>query len=75
MAEIFTDKCVVRIKLLGRSIQAVAVFGNGQADNPNRRSVDSIQQGRAGLTREYHTGERADDSDGLVRRTALHQGV
>ena len=58
MGEIFADQRVIRIKLLGRSVQAVAVFGDGQADDPDLRSVDSIQQGHAGFTGEYHLGER-----------------
>ena len=57
MHEIFANQRVVRIELLGRSVQAVSVFGNGQADDPYLRPIDNIQQVRAELAREHHIGE------------------
>ena len=59
------DQRMVRVELLGRAVQAVAVFGDGQADDADLRLVDRVQQSGAGLAGEHHVGQRTDDGNGL----------
>ena len=73
--EVGPDQRMLRIELFGRAVEAVAVFGDGQADDADLRPGDGVHQGGAGIAGEHRFGERADDGHGFLGSVALDQRV
>ena len=64
VGEVLLDQGVFGVEALGGAIEAVAVFGDGEADDANGIGVDGAQEVGGGLAGENHARERADHGCG-----------
>ena len=73
--EVGADQCVIGVELPCSRIQAIAVLGDGQADDPDLRARDRVEQSGARIAGIDDLGDRADHRYGFVGAAAFHQRV
>ena len=73
--EIMDDKWMLTVEGLRRGVAAIAVLGDGQADDANRWIVDRIKRCPRGLASEDHLADRSDYGRGLVSVLPLDERV
>src|SRR5208283_4601362 len=66
MREILDDEWMVAVEGPGRGVAAIAVLGDGQANDPNRWIVDRVKRRLRGLASEDHPADRSDYCCSLV---------
>ncbi len=75
VGKVACDRRVAEVQLLRCGIQAVAIFGDRQADDPNEGTIDRVQECRGIVGRVNESRDRADDRNVLSLSAAFHQRV
>lgn len=73
--EVALDERVVGVEALGGAVETVAVFGDGEADDADRRVLGGAEEVGGGVAGEDGAGEGADHRAGFAGGVAFDQGV
>ena len=75
MRKIMNDEWMIAVECPGGGVAAIAVLGDGQANDPNCRIIDRVQRRLRGLAGENHLADRTNYCRCLISILPLDQRI